>query len=466
MTALAVACGSCGGDDSHGGGPGPGDASTGDGSQGAPDAAHPPPPPPPALDASLDTNPGLDAPACNTAFWSIVDGNPRGLVVAPAPAAANQPHTASFGGKLYVAWDETSKDAQGNYTVRRAHVSVYNGNDAAPAWASVDGALGTGSYGNPYLAVASGKLYLAYLEIGSATVTLHVAVYGGNDATPAWTTVDGTSLPNMQEPHLVESSAKLYVVGSVPITGNSYTRVAVYNGNDAAPSWQIVDGAGVDGGLGQGVGVGLLPRALDVGGKLYAFRLLEYSGESYVKAAVYGGNDASPTWTDVSGPTGQINDDVFHLYAWPAFATVSGKIYAMWVDTPPNVAPKYRVSVYGGDDAHPQWLAVDGGALPAVPSTRPTNGGGPALGVLGTTLHAIWVQNGSVETAIYNGNDVAPAWGLDIGPCVTELNYSSASWAVAYQPELVENAGKLYGTWSETADSMSQSYSVRVAVHQ
>jgi hypothetical protein len=393
--------------------------------------------------------------------WSFVDGDQtRGLVFAPAPALAYTPELAVFNSKLYATWYEDTDDGTGNFTVSRVHVAVYGGNDANPSWSFVDNGIAGTKTQAPHIAAVGNKLYIAYVDIQGTTSIAHVAVYNGDDSAPSWTNVDGTTLPNGVSPWIDSFGGKLYAIVAIPIGGGYFLRVVVYNGNDAMPSWQVVDGggaSGLDSGLGQ--------RTVTLNNKLYALWLYNNSGEYLLKSSVYNGDDSAPAWTNVSGSGGSINQDIFNFGGVGSAGVANGKLYAMWVKTQQgtnNVA--YQVSVYGGNDASPTWTAVDEGGLVGR-STRPASGTGlHSLQALGTTLYAMWVQNGSIEVAEYNGNDAAPVWANDIG-CRTELNHSSQSYAAAYTPGLVSFNGKLYGAWSEGDSAIGQqTYSIRVVV--
>ena len=93
---------------------------------------------------------------------------------------------------------------------------------------------------------------------GSGIFQTRVKVYNGNDAAPQWLSVDGngaeglnrSSSFDVQGVRLAVSNCQLYATwfeNNVP--GKSQIRVAVYNGNDLAPQWTFVDGGNLSSGI-------------------------------------------------------------------------------------------------------------------------------------------------------------------------------------------------------------------------
>ena len=125
--------------------------------------------------------------------WTFVDGNAvvginqNPLLTAGDPAnidTSQPPRLGAVNGQLYAMWAE-SNGPIGPATTATAQIraKVYNGNDLAPAWASVDGSGVNGinknvnaagvtalqSASHPQLVPLGGKLYAAWSEANGTT---------------------------------------------------------------------------------------------------------------------------------------------------------------------------------------------------------------------------------------------------------------------------------------------------------
>ena len=167
---------------------------------------------------------------------------------------------------------------------------------------------------------------------------------GGSVPSPSgitsWVFVDGNgtnginkdATKNAYSPQLTVLGSKLYAIWDEGSTA-SQIRVAVYNGNDASPSWTFVDGNGTNGINRNAANTAFAPQPAVLGIKLYA-AWLEYNGSAYqIRVAVYSGNDISPSWAFVDGNGANgINKDATKS-ASSLQLTVSGsKLYATWVE--------------------------------------------------------------------------------------------------------------------------------------
>jgi hypothetical protein len=111
---------------------------------------------------------------------------------------------------------------------------------------------------NPMPIVYQNKLYLAWIESNGTANQVRVVVYNGNNANPGGAFVDGNSSVGLN------FNKQMNAVGPVnlgvffnqmyatwaemdPITGTNVIRVAAYNGQDSAPQWKFVDGDGASG---------------------------------------------------------------------------------------------------------------------------------------------------------------------------------------------------------------------------
>ena len=99
-----------------------------------------------------------------------------------------------FGGKLYMTWRETTGGGSGS----QVRVAVYNGNDLSPAWAFVDGNGANGINKDvtkranlPSLFVSGGAMFDTWNEQDPTATNIMVAVYNGDDSAPRWTFVNG-----------------------------------------------------------------------------------------------------------------------------------------------------------------------------------------------------------------------------------------------------------------------------------
>ncbi|MFH1261868.1 MAG: hypothetical protein V1495_00240 [Pseudomonadota bacterium] len=248
--------------------------------------------------------------------WRFVDG-PNGLNRDPNKYAF-LPQLTVFNAKLYAVWEE--KNGSDILVIRAAR---YNGNYSAPVWVAVDGANGlnrdpTKHASSAQLTVLGTKLYATWAEHNSSgDWQVRVAVYNGNDAAPAWPSVDGGGLVGINKapagtfPQLTALNSKLYA------TWWEYgpdilprIRIAVYNGNDAAPNWSIVDGGAYSGNN---------PQLTVFNSKLYR----SWDNGGLVRISVYNGNDTAPIWTSV---------DSGGLFGYDAqLAVYRSELYVTWV---------------------------------------------------------------------------------------------------------------------------------------
>jgi hypothetical protein len=370
-----------------------------------------------------------------------------------------------LGSKLYATWIEY--DATLTPKVR---VSVYAGDDTAPAWTSVDGdgadglnedPLGAAMY--PDLCVLDARVYATWQELGaSGEREVKVAVYGGDDAAPTWTFVHGAGETGVNRagsagiwPQLAAFASRLYLTW----VEGAQVRVAVYGGDDGAPAWARVDG-GVPGvGLNAAETQGYHPRLTAFGARLYA----AWSEDAQVRVAVYGGDDAAPSWSFVDGRG--LSADPSALGGAPQLAGAGGRLYAAWIETngPTSLV---RAAVFNGDVASPVWALVDGAdGLNRDPSAAAE---APQLAAHGARLYAAWAEKRpagtgyAVHVAVYGGDDAAPTWTFVDGGGTDGL--ASGAAADAGRVQLVEFDARLYAAWREIRADAGIPSQVRVAV--
>ena len=279
-----------------------------------------------------------EPPRSSITSWTFIDA-PNGLNKDPGQDAY-VPQISALGGKLYAAWREMTAGAI------HLHVAVYNGEDATPRWKLVDGRDNTGiNYDSArdgfdiQLTAFNGKLYATWQEVGAMTDHIRVALYNGDDAAPAWSFVDGAGAAGLNHapgasagyPQLTVSNAKLYAAWTETEKLADQVRVAVYNGNDAAPAWRLVDGGGDNGLNHDPAEFAYTPQLTVLGNRLYATRYESEGTTSQIRVAAYNGDDSAPAWRFADGglKTG-INKNPEHNGFDPQLTAFNAKLYVTW----------------------------------------------------------------------------------------------------------------------------------------
>lgn len=315
--------------------------------------------------------------------------------------------------KLYAAWTAHKTDSFLCF-------AVFNSDNSNPSWNSA----GTVHYNNtvdsPALISFNGKLYAFWTEGG--VYQLRAAVYNGNDSAPIWNFIDGNTPTGLNHnstcstytPYPFVFNSKLYLSWIEYYGGITQSRIAVYNGNDSSPAWTFVDGNnpyGINKDTGQyAYGIQLS----SINGKLYAAwseNSSEYNYGSQIRVAVYNGNDSSPTWTFIDGNsyTGLNRDPLYSAYSVSLLST-GNTLHALWIENT-GLIQQIRSAVYNGNDSSPAWSYTDG--------NHPVNGINYAVskhavniqgGIHNLKIYAAWTDNNQVHVAEYNGNNSSPAW--------------------------------------------------------
>lgn len=242
----------------------------------------------------------------NGTTWSAAD--PGSLNISTSENAEN-PILTSYNGALYIAWDEnnlvhvarygggtswTRIDDNGSGGTNGTSMNYVSGNGALEpaligttsglfaAWLEFDsGSLlrvkvfngtswsaadpGTGIQINgpdqywennvATFASINGKVYIGWEDVASNLGTARVKVYAGGTT---WNSVDGSGLnyqmtSSASTPYLIAFQGMLYASWNENDTTSGVLnhvpqiRMAVYNGNDASPSWSPVGTPGTDG---------------------------------------------------------------------------------------------------------------------------------------------------------------------------------------------------------------------------
>lgn len=306
-----------------------------------------------------------------------------------------------FNNKLYISW------AQSVSTGVQGYVAVYNGNDAAPVWTTVTTGLsgdvtGGASVYDFSFTSNNGKLYISWMEVSVsatfvATYASHIKVYNGNDAAPTWTSVDPSSkgiATAAGYASLMSFNNQIYITWSTYLDSNqldgSRIHAAVYNGNDGAPVWTSVDGNAT--GINQNAeGVDSTSVMTTFNGKLY----MTWNEGGPVQVAVYNSNDAAPKWTLVTGVG--IARSATDNTASGSFGVNNGKLYVVWSekDGVKGDGIQIRIAVYNGNDATPTWTSVDGNGTRGLNVTPTEDAFASGLTSFNNKLYNFWTEGDS-----------------------------------------------------------------------
>jgi hypothetical protein len=281
--------------------------------------------------------------------------------------------------------------------------------------------------------------------------------------TPAYVTQPGVT--SLTVAGLPANEATYFAVRAVDAAGNMDANTVVKSVTPTAGSWGFVDG-GQATGINSGPSVDS-PASAVVNGTLYAlWTETDGTGNWFVRASVYNGNDSSPSWTSIdNGPTSGINHDPSGS---PSLTFNSGKketslvafnnkLYASWSEANPSGDYQIRVAVYDPANAGAGWKFVDGDGTAGInydPTAQTTSSfASPNLVVAGSTLYDVWLEPDTqtspeywVRAAAYNGTDSSPSWTFIDGNSTTPvINYASTADyldAAAYNE-------KLFAAWTE-----------------
>lgn len=373
----------------------------------------------------------------------------------------SDPSLVVWNDKLYACWQEESENGS------RIHVAVANNNQAPhPAWTFIDGAGVGGINGGeinaarrPRPIVFNDQLYLTWEAEESGSTKIRIAVYNGDDASPLWNFVDGGKDAGINfDPAQAASFSSLYVLKNRlyvvwreknPIP---QIRVAVFNGSNEKPFWTSVDGNTSEG-INYHVGkYSYKPRGIVHQEKLYV-TWVEDNGTNYqLRVKIYNGDDSKPVWTFKGGQlvTG-LNIDANKLANDPSLCSYKGKLYLLWSEEN-TLVNQLRAAVYEGGDNDGAWVSLDGGSSAGL-NKDPSRGvdSGRFL-VYGDRLYVAWSEKNAydvfqIRVARYNDNQVAPKWVLVDGNGSDGINYDKNQ--NAEQPTLTVFNETLYLIWHE-----------------
>ena len=177
-----------------------------------------------------------------------------------------------------------------------------------------------------------------------------------------------------------------------------------------------------------------------------------------VRVAVYNELDLTPAWSfvDGNGITG-INKDTSRTARNPQLTVLGRKLYATWREDN-GAADQIRVAVYNGNDLLPAWTFVDGNGANGINKDTGRNASESQFELFLGKIYVTWAEtNGGtdqIRVAMYNGNDLLPVWTFVDGNGTNGINkdvtYSATS------PQLTMHKGVLYATWREDNGTASQ----------
>jgi hypothetical protein len=393
--------------------------------------------------------------------WFFVDGNGVSGINKDPARDALLPCLAVFNSKLYATWRES------NGTANQIRVVLYNGNDSSPSWTFIDGngttginKVGTDYANSPQLAVYNSKLYAVWNEYHNSRYQIRVALYNGNDSSPAWSFVDGNGenglnkdvTRNADSPRLCVFNSKLYAIWGESNGTVNQIRAVVYNGNDSLPAWSFIDGNGVNGINKDTAQTAQVPHLGVCNSKLYATWRETYGTINQTRVALYNGNDSSPIWSFVDGNgAAGLNKNTGQHASYQQLYPFNGKLYATWGENDGINNYQIRTLVYNGNDSSPAWNFLDGNGVTGINKDVTKNASFPNLSVFGSELYVFWGELyggfSQIRAALYNGNDSLPAWSFVDGNLATGLNKDTGKNAINQQG--VEFNSKIYMIWSE-----------------
>lgn len=397
--------------------------------------------------------------------WSFVDGNHASNGINKySSQAAETPQLTVYNNQLYATWIEVSS-SNGKKQVR---VAIYDG---STSWSRIDGDDVFGinqdpahDATSPQLTAFNSKLYLTWIENDSGIGKIHVAAYSGSSWLLVSTSngLNQSSSYNATRPQLTVFNSKLYATWTEDTGLSDFKiRVKVYGGNDASPSWSFVDGGSAVGLNKSGAAPALQSELTVFNSKLYATWSESYSGDEQIRVAVYNGNDSSPSWAfvDGNGATG-INFEPLATALSPQLTVFNSKLYIIWEELLSPIGYRIRVSVFNGNDTTPTWTSLDD--TDGLNKENASGAEAPQLTVFNSVLYAVWWELESVNqirVVAYNGNDSSPGWTFVDGNGTTGINRVSSN--EAFDPQMTVFNSKLYSIWTERPGGIGE---IRVAV--
>ena len=297
--------------------------------------------------------------------WLLIDGGTDAGLNRDAAMDAVWSRLIVHDGRLFCYWFESLPDE--TTTIR---VAVFSGDYGAPGWAYVDGTLasgltaaGEGDYAS--LASFGGRLYAAWRSREAVAFQIRVAVFNGDEVVPAWSFVDrGTAGINVDSsadtyyPKLHVHNDQLHAAWYEKGPQARHTRVAVYNGDDAAPSWSMIDG-------GEAMGLNFNatrdangPQLLSHDGDLYGiWHERGAPGNQQVRVIRQSGGSGASSWLFADGATAQgLNRGVDTDAWWGRGVSFNSHLLVAWSE---NDSGPYRIRLSAYNTDAGEWLPID-----------------------------------------------------------------------------------------------------------
>lgn len=351
--------------------------------------------------------------------WRYLDAGPERGLNRDSSRRAIWSRLVVHDGRLFAYWhEEISEDA---FTIR---VARYNGDEAAPAWSYVGGPISQSSASDSGGAepsmIAPGARSSDYASLASFRGGLYAA----------WRSSNGVA----------------YQI-----------RVARFNEDDSAPRWVLVDHG--DAGINRDVSMDAYYPKLHVhADRLYAAWYERNGGARQLRTAVYNGDDGAPSWRLVDGNRGEgLNYASENDARGPQLLTHDGSLYAVWYEQDDANRGAVRVAAYNGDDASPRWRFVDGGTAAGLNRNPSGNAWWARAASSGSLLLVAWAERVAgpyrIHAAVTGGLSAPttePGW-RSIDPD-GGINLSAAS--TAEYPHAVSDGESFYLAWSERHDGV------------
>ena len=376
--------------------------------------------------------------------WQLLGS--KGNSVLDIDSNINDIKTIKFNEKIYVNWASTG-------TTKLLNLSVYNHDDADPAWIDIEGAFGEKSSGylNPVnFTAVDNKLYTLLSD--EETGEISIATYNGDDLNSNWEYINYNS-ENYSNKEYSTLIANNYI--SVLTTNthlSSYGNNIIFSGNNV--SLYDIEGNKLIS-IGEDENLGYIDAAktrtqkvnsiktFEYNSKLYAIFLEPIDSENFdsacmVRVAVFGGSTEVPVWSSLDGGNGlnpesnSRNCNSGDGYEYD-LSEVNNKMYLTW-SAFSNEQRSIYILEYNGDDNNPVWHTKGSFTMEAAARW---DAGDQEIFNFNGSLHASWNDKGKI---IIKKLDHDSNWVT-----ITE-NLKVNTWVRSYE---VIKLDSLYILWTE-----------------
>jgi hypothetical protein len=271
-------------------------------------------------------------------------------------------------------------------------------------------------------------------------------------------------------PHGVSCNGKLYVTWAekVGINSKRQIRISTYNDNDQNPVWTFVDGNATNGINADVSYDGNYPRLACHKSTLYSlYNLNTYSNVYNLRFASYNGDDASPSWAVLDSATAGLNFNPDNGSGIASTATFNNKFVIGWTETTGVSGSKTsRVNISALNEDNGNLHRIDGANTKGLNFISGTNAGIVTLKVFEAELYAFWFEEiggGNESLRVvgkkFNGDFAAPAW-TSVGESISGPSVDRSGSMGMDRIKAAEYKGNLYLSYSQvksgdTNDTMS-----------